>query len=285
MKALPNSTFFFLSIFASHSYVLIFSPPAWKQIAVEGCLHGELDEVYASIRHVEKIEDTKIDLLIRCGDFQAVRNENDLESLSGAHQNIGACMYQGREALDTIGLRSRRGLWAAELLNQHKPHYWFSGHINCNFTAAIQRKKDESITTFVALEKCVPDPGPYEIQYDAEWLAITRKFNSRLPFDPSQPLTETSTSARGDIIVEATIDSSIKPLLPSKVLYARSLYYVNGKLWSFQSCLRWMCVNHSDAIHAMVSWSLFLLLGIFDSIASYFVLSYASTYRAYNVMV
>ncbi|CAL9109686.1 unnamed protein product [Musa acuminata var. zebrina] len=74
MKELPNSTFFFLSIFASHSYVLIFSPPAWKQIAVEGCLHGELDEVYASIRHVEKIEDIKIDLLIRCGDFQHVKN-------------------------------------------------------------------------------------------------------------------------------------------------------------------------------------------------------------------
>ncbi|CAL9039548.1 unnamed protein product [Musa banksii] len=74
MKELPNSTFFFLSIFASHSYVLIFSPPSWKQIAVEGCLHGELDEVYASIRHVEKIEDIKIDLLIRCGDFQHVKN-------------------------------------------------------------------------------------------------------------------------------------------------------------------------------------------------------------------
>ncbi|KAJ8491740.1 hypothetical protein OPV22_013461 [Ensete ventricosum] len=51
-------------------------------IAVEGCLHGELDDVYASIRHVEKVEVTKIDLLIRCGDFLAVRNENDLESLT-----------------------------------------------------------------------------------------------------------------------------------------------------------------------------------------------------------
>ncbi|CAL9132807.1 unnamed protein product [Musa textilis] len=65
---------FFLSIFASHSSVLFFSSPAWKQTAVGGCLHGELDEVYASIRHVEKVEDTKIDLLIRCGDFQHVKN-------------------------------------------------------------------------------------------------------------------------------------------------------------------------------------------------------------------
>ncbi|CAL9132797.1 unnamed protein product, partial [Musa textilis] len=65
-------------------------------------------------------------------------------------------------------------LLAAELLNQHKPHYWFSGYLHCNFTAAIQHKKDGSITKFVALDKCVPgrkflqivdinsDPGSFE---------------------------------------------------------------------------------------------------------------------------
>ncbi|XP_074563171.1 lariat debranching enzyme [Curcuma longa] len=52
------------------------------KIAVEGCLHGELDKVYATIQHIEQVENTKIDLLLCCGDFQAVRNENDLESLS-----------------------------------------------------------------------------------------------------------------------------------------------------------------------------------------------------------
>ncbi|KAI3849251.1 hypothetical protein MKX03_001650, partial [Papaver bracteatum] len=52
------------------------------KIAVEGCMHGELDNVYATLLHLEKVENTKIDLLICCGDFQAVRNENDLESLN-----------------------------------------------------------------------------------------------------------------------------------------------------------------------------------------------------------
>ncbi|CAM8928980.1 unnamed protein product [Rhodiola kirilowii] len=52
------------------------------KIAVEGCMHGELDTVYDTLLDLEKKENTKIDLLLCCGDFQAVRNEKDLESLN-----------------------------------------------------------------------------------------------------------------------------------------------------------------------------------------------------------
>ena len=40
------------------------------KIAVEGCMHGDLDNVYSTLRYLEKVENTKIDLLICCGDFQ-----------------------------------------------------------------------------------------------------------------------------------------------------------------------------------------------------------------------
>jgi hypothetical protein len=40
------------------------------QIAVEGCMHGELDKVYDTMRRLEEAEGIKIDLLICCGDFQ-----------------------------------------------------------------------------------------------------------------------------------------------------------------------------------------------------------------------
>ena len=43
-------------------------------IAVEGCAHGELDGIYASVLETQKRIGKKIDLLICCGDFQAVRN-------------------------------------------------------------------------------------------------------------------------------------------------------------------------------------------------------------------
>jgi lariat debranching enzyme len=51
-------------------------------VAVEGCAHGELDLIYQSIQHSEKVNGIKVDLLICCGDFQAVRNEEDLQCVS-----------------------------------------------------------------------------------------------------------------------------------------------------------------------------------------------------------
>ena len=52
------------------------------KIAVEGCCHGELDKIYETIAHLEKKEDIKVDLLLCCGDFQAVRNEDDLSCMA-----------------------------------------------------------------------------------------------------------------------------------------------------------------------------------------------------------
>ncbi len=42
-------------------------------IVVEGCAHGELDAIYASIRRIEEVQGIRVDLLICCGDFQAIR--------------------------------------------------------------------------------------------------------------------------------------------------------------------------------------------------------------------
>ncbi|XP_068202026.1 uncharacterized protein ldbr [Palaemon carinicauda] len=51
-------------------------------IAVEGCSHGELDTIYRAIQKLEEIHKLKIDLLICCGDFQSVRNEQDLRCMA-----------------------------------------------------------------------------------------------------------------------------------------------------------------------------------------------------------
>ncbi|PKA48434.1 Lariat debranching enzyme [Apostasia shenzhenica] len=290
------------------------------KIAVEGCMHGELDKVYATIKRFEEVEDTKIDLLLCCGDFQAVRNDVDLNSLNvkpkyrrmnsfwkyysgqerapcptifigGNHEasnylwelyyggwaapNIYFMGFAGvvkfgnirigglsgifksnhyflghyeRPPYDDNTIRSvyhvrqydvlkllqleepidiflshdwplgitEFGNWekliqqkpffkeevqsrtlgskpAAELLEKLKPPYWFSAHLHCKFPAIIQHGENGPITKFLALDKCLPgrkflqvleiksDPGPHEIQYDEEWLAITRKFNSIFP--------------------------------------------------------------------------------------------------------
>ncbi|KAJ0247407.1 Lariat debranching enzyme [Hirschfeldia incana] len=82
---------------------------------------------------------------------------------------------------------------AALLLEKLKPRYWFSAHLHCKFAASVQHGSDGSVTKFLALDKCGPgkkflqiidiesEPGPLEVLYDEEWLAITRKFNSVFP--------------------------------------------------------------------------------------------------------
>lgn len=52
------------------------------KIAVEGCCHGELDKIYETIGYLEGKEGIKVDLLLCCGDFQAVRNEGDLKCMA-----------------------------------------------------------------------------------------------------------------------------------------------------------------------------------------------------------
>ncbi|RRT50491.1 hypothetical protein B296_00049156, partial [Ensete ventricosum] len=62
----------------------------------------------------------------------------------------------------------------------------------------------------------------------------------------------------------------------------RNLSRADDELKSFQSCLGWVCIDQSDATHAMVYWSIFLLC---IHIAFHFILSYAPTRYAYGVMV
>ncbi|THU69521.1 hypothetical protein C4D60_Mb08t15270 [Musa balbisiana] len=87
------------------------------------------------------------------------------------------------------------------------------------------------------------------------------------------------------IVVEVTTSSSTEPLLPSRASYARNLSRANDKLRSFRFCLRWMCIDQSEARHIVVSCSLFLLLGIFVSTASHFIISCTPTCRTHNVVV
>ncbi|XP_042863744.1 lariat debranching enzyme-like [Penaeus japonicus] len=51
-------------------------------IAIEGCSHGELDTIYNSVSRLEQIHGFKVDLLLCCGDFQSVRNEQDLKCMA-----------------------------------------------------------------------------------------------------------------------------------------------------------------------------------------------------------
>ncbi|RZC39364.1 lariat debranching enzyme, partial [Asbolus verrucosus] len=63
------------------------------KIAVEGCAHGELDNIYETIKCLEKKEGFKVDLLICCGDFQSSRNEEDLYCMAIPPKYYNICSF------------------------------------------------------------------------------------------------------------------------------------------------------------------------------------------------
>ncbi|CAG9761545.1 unnamed protein product [Ceutorhynchus assimilis] len=63
------------------------------KIAVEGCAHGELERIYATISSLEQRQNIKIDLLICCGDFQASRNAEDLTCMAVPPKYRDICSF------------------------------------------------------------------------------------------------------------------------------------------------------------------------------------------------
>ena len=52
------------------------------KIAIEGCLHGELQKVYETVKEIEDKENYKVDLLLCCGDIQVKRKKYILLNIS-----------------------------------------------------------------------------------------------------------------------------------------------------------------------------------------------------------
>lgn len=63
---------------------------SYLNIAVEGCAHGALDQIYAAVEK-ESGSENSVDLLLCCGDFQALRNEADFDTLAvpNKYKSIG----------------------------------------------------------------------------------------------------------------------------------------------------------------------------------------------------
>ncbi|EEA08573.1 serine/threonine protein phosphatase, putative [Cryptosporidium muris RN66] len=52
------------------------------KIAVQGCCHGELNRLYESIERMQNDTGNKVDLIICCGDFHTIRNNDDLQNMA-----------------------------------------------------------------------------------------------------------------------------------------------------------------------------------------------------------
>lgn len=63
------------------------------KIAIEGCAHGELEKIYETIEELEKRDKIKVDLLLCCGDFQATRNMEDLQTMAVSQKYQNICTF------------------------------------------------------------------------------------------------------------------------------------------------------------------------------------------------
>lgn len=57
-------------------------------VAVQGCCHGELTHIYDECQKHERSTGEKIDLLICCGDFQAIRTTSDLCCMAAPQHHL-----------------------------------------------------------------------------------------------------------------------------------------------------------------------------------------------------
>ena len=63
------------------------------KIAVTGCAHGELEKIYETMELIAKNQNYKIDMLLCCGDFQSVRNLNDLHCMAVPKKFHDMCTF------------------------------------------------------------------------------------------------------------------------------------------------------------------------------------------------
>ncbi|KAI8974154.1 DBR1-domain-containing protein [Trametes punicea] len=111
------------------------------KIAVEGCCHGELDAIYAEIARLEAQNSYKVDLLIICGDFQAIRNHRDLACMAvpDKYKRLGgfAKYYTGEAKAPILTLviggnhEASNYLWELYHGGWLAPNIYYLGHAGC----------------------------------------------------------------------------------------------------------------------------------------------------------
>lgn len=116
--------------------------PGFVRVAVWGCGHGALDTVYRTIEDINSRADDgrPVDLLICCGDFQAVRNGADLSTMNcpSKYKSIGTFheYYSGKKVAPVLTIFVGGNHEAASYMQELPcggwvaPNIWYMGTSN-----------------------------------------------------------------------------------------------------------------------------------------------------------
>ncbi|TBU29220.1 DBR1-domain-containing protein [Dichomitus squalens] len=111
------------------------------KIAIEGCCHGELDAIYSHIASLEERNGYKVDLLLVCGDFQAIRNYHDLQCMAvpDKYKKLGGFLkyYTGQAKAPILTIviggnhEASNYFWELYHGGWLAPNIYFLGHAGC----------------------------------------------------------------------------------------------------------------------------------------------------------
>ncbi|KIY62384.1 hypothetical protein CYLTODRAFT_459026 [Cylindrobasidium torrendii FP15055 ss-10] len=111
------------------------------RIAVQGCCHGELDAIYEEIARQDEQDGKKTELLIICGDFEAIRNRGDLEAMAVPdkykHMQTFWKYYCGERVAPVLTIfiggnhEASNYLWELYHGGWAAPNIFYLGHAGC----------------------------------------------------------------------------------------------------------------------------------------------------------
>ncbi|KAF8438115.1 DBR1-domain-containing protein [Boletus edulis BED1] len=111
------------------------------KVAVEGCCHGALDAIYQQIKSLEDRNNYKVELLLICGDFQAVRNHRDLQCMAvpQKYRQLGDFYkyYTGEKVAPVLTIviggnhEASNYFWELYHGGWLAPNIYFLGHAGC----------------------------------------------------------------------------------------------------------------------------------------------------------
>lgn len=166
------------------------------KIAVEGCCHGQLDAIYDHIQALESKNNYKVDLLLICGDFQAIRNLADLQCMAvpNKYKTLGGFYkyYTGEKTAPILTVviggnhEASNYLWELYHGGWLAPNIYFLGHAGCIQVNGVRIAGASGIFKQYDFRR-----GNYEVlPYTPNWLRSIyhiREFNVRRLSLLSQP--------------------------------------------------------------------------------------------------
>ncbi|KAK0217972.1 lariat debranching enzyme, C-terminal domain-containing protein [Armillaria fumosa] len=180
------------------------------KVAVEGCCHGKLDDIYKQVASMERKGKYKVDLLLICGDFQATRNVQDLECMAvppkHKHLNDFPKYYSGQKRAPIltvfIGGNHEASNYLAELHygGWVAPNQYYLGRSGCIQVNGVRIAGASGIYTEAQYENGYFEKLPYSQhalksiyrirQYDIYKLSLLTKPHIFLSHDWPQGITE-----------------------------------------------------------------------------------------------